>query len=116
LPRTITECNVQNCIHWMPGDNCSARSIEVVPSGKDANCSTFEARSLETARKEIDNINLLGTLAEPFVKGGSNPEVLCSVKNCKHNRRGYCTAENIRISGNEASSDSETECNMYQLD
>lgn len=116
MTRTATECNVSTCVHWMPGDNCNARSIEVTPSGKDANCSTFERRSLDAVRKEIDNIDLLGTLAEPFIKGGANPEVLCSVSRCKHNRGGYCEAANIRISGGNAERDSETECNTYELD
>lgn len=116
MAQTKTECNVSTCIHWLPGDNCSANSIEVAPSGKDANCSTFEPRSLDAARKEIENINLLGTLAEPFIRGGANPEVLCSVKKCKHNHNSFCQAENIRITGSNAAKDSETECAMFELD
>jgi len=47
-------------------------------------------------------------------RGTANPEVLCSVRQCKHNRGGYCGADNIRILGSTAQRHSETECGMFE--
>ncbi|HHV76715.1 MAG TPA: DUF1540 domain-containing protein [Syntrophothermus lipocalidus] len=111
MSRTTTECMVNTCAYWVPGNSCSADTIEVVSSGPDASCSTFTLRSsVEGPEMKILPQHTTSSLTQ----GSANPEVLCSVRQCRHNRDGYCEADNIKIMGSTAQRHSDTECDMFE--
>lgn len=113
MANRLLECNATQCVHWMPGDNCGADHISVVHDRKDANCSTFAQRNLKNALEDRGNVNIIGSLAEPFLEDAANPLVYCEVEDCRYNDGEFCQADSVRISGSGADCDEETECTTY---
>lgn len=111
MNRTTTECRVNTCVYWIPGNSCSADAIEVVPAGGSTNCSTFSSLS-SVEGPEMKSLPQGPTAS--LVQGVTNPAVLCSARNCKHNRKGHCSAGSIVITGSAAQYQSDTECDMFE--
>ncbi len=111
MTRTATECRVNTCVYWIPGNSCSANAIEVVPAGSSANCSTFMSLS-SVEGPEMRSLPQGPTAS--LTQGVANPAVLCSARNCKHNRKGHCSADNIVITGSAAEHTTDTACDMFE--
>lgn len=117
-------CDVQNCVHWLPGNLCSAGVIEVYDARgpQDATatghtaCRTFRyRRGLGDVVPSLNNVNWTGLLGAPFARGTQiSPEVRCQVTSCLYWRRGErCGAEWIQVSGPAATAADETDCATF---
>ncbi len=117
-------CDVQNCVHWVPGNACSAGTIEIhnarAPLGPTATghtaCRSFRyRRGLGDVIPALDNVNWGGLLRAPFAPGSQlTPAVRCAVRACLFWRDGErCGADWIQVSGPAATADDETDCATF---
>lgn len=117
-------CTVDQCTHYMPGDQCMAAKISVYNNegnGKssdieDTQCKSFHHRkTVGDMIGAFHNANIGGTMTAAFTDGTQiTPVVECFVNNCKHwQSGGYCVAENIDIAGANAAKTADTDCRTF---
>ncbi len=121
----MVSCEVDTCTHWLPGDACGARSIDILHEEENrmaqmaehTECKTFYAREGVTSYLgSMDNVNWAGMVREPLEPGTQAvPEVACTVDSCRYWGRGdLCDTDEIRVSGRGASECQDTNCQTYE--
>lgn len=117
-------CTVDQCTHYMLGDQCMAASISVYNAehkgsserADDTQCKSFHPRkSVGDMVGAIHNANIGGMAAAPFMDGKQvTPSVECFVDNCRYwHSNNLCTAESIEVKGNQAARSEDTDCRTF---
>ena len=117
-------CTVDQCTHYMTGDQCMAAKISVYndeQTGSSKNSSDTQCRSFHHRKTMGDmvgafhNANWGGTMTAAFTDGKQiTPNVECFVDNCEHWDSGnYCSAETIQVAGSHAGKSTDTDCETF---
>jgi hypothetical protein len=117
-------CRVDQCTHWMPGDQCMAGKIAIYNQEEtgasnhpgDTQCKSFHAgRGVGDYLGALHNANVGGTVKAAFVSGTQiTPAVECYVTNCRYwEDSNYCNASTIEVNGQQAAKTSDTDCNTF---
>lgn len=120
----MVKCTVDQCTHYMPGDQCMAAKISVYndegtgasSSSSDTQCKSFHHRkTMGDMVGALHNANWGGTISAAFVDGKQiTPNVECFVDNCKYWESGnFCSAGEIKVSGPHAGKTSDTDCATF---
>ncbi|MDR3565464.1 MAG: DUF1540 domain-containing protein [Negativicutes bacterium] len=121
-PKVI--CHVDQCTHWMSGDQCMAGKIavyneeagEASDKAADTQCKSFHpGRGVGDYVGALHNANVGGTLKAAFVDGTQiTPAVDCYVNSCQYwQEENYCNASAIEINGRQAAKTSDTDCETF---
>lgn len=118
-------CRVDQCTHWMNGNQCMAAKIGVYnnetksesSTSADTQCKSFHAgKGIGDYVGALHNANIGGTVKAAFTDGIQiTPSVECYVSNCKYWYEGnYCNADTIEISGSQAAKTDDTDCETFE--
>jgi hypothetical protein len=118
------KCTVDQCTHYMPGDQCMAAKISVYndemrgtsATSRDTLCRAFHHRkTMGDMIGALHNANIGGSVSAAFMEGTQiTPAVECFVNNCKYWEQGnYCQAENIHVAGSNAAKSGDTDCETF---
>lgn len=121
----IVKCGVDQCTHWMPGNQCMAAKIGIYNdersgeshSSADTQCKSFHAgKGIGDYIGALHNANVGGTVKAAFVPGTQiTPSVECYVTNCTYWKTGnYCHAPAIEVNGPHASKTTDTDCQTFK--
>ncbi|MGI6092965.1 MAG: DUF1540 domain-containing protein [Veillonellaceae bacterium] len=119
------KCTVDQCTHYMPGDQCMAAKISIFndeTTGKsstsaDTQCKAFHHRkTVGDMVGALHNVNVGGMVSSAFLNGTQvTPTVECFVSNCKFWENGnLCHASEIKVAGANAARTPDTDCETYQ--
>lgn len=124
MANPVVRCTVDECAHYMAGDQCMAAQISVYNQEEtgesrdkqDTHCKSFHSRkTVGDLVGSLHNANVVGTVTAAFMDGTQiTPNVECFVNNCHHwedNNR--CKAENIHVSGPNAGKTDDTDCETF---
>ena len=125
MSNPIVKCTVDQCTHYMPGDQCMAAKISVYNDEKggkseksaDTLCKAFHHRkTVGDMIGAFHNANIGGTMSAAFLDGTQiTPAVECFVNDCEYWDNGnYCGAEEIHVAGINASKTSDTDCETFK--
>lgn len=120
----MVKCTVDQCTHYMTGDQCMAAKISVYnneatsesQTSSDTQCKSFHHRkTMGDMVGALHNANWGGTMTAAFMDGKQiTPNVECFVNNCKYWDSGnYCSAEAIQVAGSHAGKTSDTDCETF---
>lgn len=125
MSNPVVKCSVDQCTHYMPGEQCMAAKISVYNDevkgtsdrSQDTLCKAFHHR--KTAGDMVGalhNANIGGSVSAAFLEGTQiTPAVECFVSGCKFWENGnYCKAESIHVAGINASKTSDTDCETFK--
>jgi hypothetical protein len=118
-------CRVDQCTHWMPGDQCMAAKIAIYneeeagasSSSSDTQCKSFHAgKGIGDYIGALHNANVGGTMKAAFIAGTQiTPSVECYVNNCRYwEESNYCNASSIEVNGQQAAKTSDTDCQTFE--
>ncbi|MBP2654361.1 MAG: hypothetical protein H6Q73_1930 [Firmicutes bacterium] len=121
----IVKCSVDQCTHWMSGDQCMAAKIGIYndeetgqsETSSDTQCKSFHAgKGVGDYVGALHNANIGGSIKAAFADGTQiTPAVECYVNNCKFWDQGnYCKAPSIEVNGMNVAKSSETDCNTFE--
>jgi hypothetical protein len=121
----VVKCTVDQCTHWMPGDQCMAAKIAIFndegsgesTSSADTQCKSFHAgKGVGDYLGALHNANIGGTVKAAFQSGTQiTPSVECYVTNCKYWETGnYCHASSIEVNGDHAAKTTDTDCKTFE--
>lgn len=121
----VVRCTVDQCTHWMPGEQCMAAKIAIFndegrgksASSADTQCKSFHAgKGVGDYLGAFHNANIGGTVKAAFEDGTQiTPSVECYVTNCKHWETGnYCHASTIEVDGEHAAKTTDTDCRTFE--
>ena len=121
----IVKCSVDQCTHYMPGDQCMAAKISVYSNAEtgtsqtssDTQCRSFHHRkTIGDMVGALHNANVGGAITAGFMDGTQiTPNVECFVHSCRHWDSGnYCHASSIAVSGTNASKTTDTDCETFE--
>ncbi|WP_425057783.1 hypothetical protein SCACP_23230 [Sporomusa carbonis] len=124
MSNPIVKCTVDQCTHYMPGDQCMAAKISVYNDEMKGTSSTFgetlcksfhHRKTMGDMVGALHNANIGGTMSAAFLEGTQiTPAVECFVAGCKYWENGnYCNAEQIHVTGSNASKTTDTDCNTF---
>lgn len=118
------KCNVNSCAHWMTGDYCTAKNIDIMHEEEgrisqqieQTMCKTFhEYRNIVNMVGALDNVNWGGTMSKLFMGGSVTPSISCTVSSCTYWKEGnLCTAQGILVSGMSANECQDTNCETFR--
>ncbi|WP_232463400.1 DUF1540 domain-containing protein [Tumebacillus avium] len=122
---TRVVCSVNTCTHYMAGDLCSARNIDIMHEEEgrmsaiadQTMCKTFhDAAGITSYLGSADNINITGTLMELTMPGHHlDPSIDCTVASCVYWDEGRrCTAKAIEVTGMQANECQDTNCRTFE--
>lgn len=120
----IVKCNVDQCTHYMDGDQCMAAKVSIYnesvhgisDQAKETQCRSFHQReTMGDVVGAFHNSNMSGTLAATFIEGTQlTPEVECLVNNCKYwQSSNVCNADYIQVVGTQATQTADTDCKTF---
>lgn len=124
-PKVI--CHVNTCTHYLPGNLCGAKNIDILheEEGKMSNieeqteCKTFHHRKglgITDYLGSLDNVNW-GGIASSVVTAGARdlyPSVTCVVNSCKFWSPGnLCHADAVEVTGQNATECQDTNCHTF---
>ena len=112
-------CSATNCVNNMSGI-CSASTINV--SGSNAHsseatkCETFAEKGLKNSLTNVLNMNVVGEFKQVFNSDSieMSPNIRCVAKNCIHNQKNLCAADNIMVNGAGALTTEKTQCETFK--
>jgi hypothetical protein len=121
----IVKCEVETCIHNIPGQMCGAANIDILDKNEqtdsknagETKCKTFyRKRGLANYLGGFDNVNWGGIVSEVITPGKElTPSVTCIVNTCKYWDRGnQCHAEEIKVTGRDAEECEVTDCATFE--
>lgn len=115
------KCKVNSCTHYLYGDRCGARNIDIMHEEEtkmseiveQTMCKSFShANGLLNYIGSADNVNWAGAavaVIDPEYK--VSPTVACTVSSCKFWGEGaMCIAEAIEITGMNSNECQDTNC------
>ena len=125
MANPIVKCVVDQCTHYMPGDQCMAAKVSIYneeTSGKseksrDTQCKSFHHRkTMGDMMGAFHNANIGGTISAAFLDGTQvTPVVECFVNNCKYwESNNLCNARHIDVSGVNAAKTTDTDCSTFE--
>jgi len=123
---TKVVCYVNTCTHYVAGDLCGARNIDIMHENErhmsaivdQTMCKTFhEAKGITDYLGTIDNVNWTGSAMEVVLPGHHlDPTISCTVASCVYWAEGRrCTANEIRVTGAMANECQDTNCKTFAL-
>ncbi len=121
----LVKCSVDQCTHYMPGDQCMAAKISIYnnatagqsSSPADTLCKAFHPRkTVGDIAGALHNSNIGGMVSAAFLNGTQvTPSVECFVSRCKHwQEDNLCTAAQIAVSGLNAALEQDTDCQTFE--
>ena len=121
----VVKCTVDQCTHWMNGNQCMAAKISVYnnmdsgtsDSSEDTQCQAFHQRkTVGDMIGALHNANVGGTMMSAFTDGTQiTPQVECFVNGCKYWDSGnVCSAGSIEVSGDNAAKSPDTDCITFE--
>ncbi len=121
----LVKCTVDQCTHWMAGDQCMAAKIAIYNderggasrSSADTQCKSFHAgKGVGDYVGALHNANIGGTVKAAFAEGTQiTPSVECYVDNCQYWENGnYCHASSIEVKGPHAAKTIDTDCQTFK--
>ena len=123
MSNPLVRCIVDQCAHYLPGDQCTAAKISVYnnddsvsETSSDTKCQAFRHRQgIGDMVSSLANSNFGGALAAAFLPGQQmTPTVECFVQDCRYWDAGNaCLARSIEVTGFNASTDSDTDCETF---
>jgi len=125
MPSPVVRCIVDECTHYMAGDQCMAAKISIYneetheksEKKKDTQCQSFHHReTMGDLVGALHNANVSGTLSAAFADGTQiTPDVECFVNNCKYwHSSNLCNAGHIDVTGMKAAKIPDTDCNTFE--
>jgi hypothetical protein len=125
MANPIVKCTVDQCTHYMPGDQCMAAKVSIYneeatgtsKKPKDTQCKSFHDRkTMGDMLGAFHNANIGGTLSATFMDGTQiTPAVECFVSNCNYwHDNNECTASHIDVFGSNAAKTDDTDCNTFE--
>lgn len=125
MDNPIVKCTVDQCTHYMPGDQCMAAKISVyneettgrAEQSKDTQCKAFHHRkTMGDMLGAFHNSNIGGTVSAAFLDGTQvTPVVECFVNDCKHwHSNNLCNAKQIQVDGVNAAKTPDTDCSTFE--
>lgn len=125
MTNPLVKCSVDQCTHYMPGDQCMAAKISVYneeetgesSKSPDTQCKSFHHRkTMGDMIGALHNANIGGTVSAAFLDGTQvTPVVECFVNNCKYwHSENLCNAEHIHVVGANAAKTPDTDCNTFE--
>lgn len=120
----MVKCTVDQCTHYMPGDQCMAAKISVynneesgsAKASSDTQCKAFHHRkTMGDMVGALHNANVAGAVTGAFMDGKQiTPNVECFVSGCKHWDSGNsCSAQSIAVIGTNAAKTDDTDCQTF---
>lgn len=121
----MVKCSVDQCTHWMNGNQCMAAKISVYndeekgssSTSDDTQCKSFHHRkTVGDMVGALHNANVGGTMMAAFTPGTQiTPSVECFVSNCTHwNADNLCAAASIEVAGHNAGKTQDTDCETFK--
>jgi len=121
----MVKCSVDQCTHWMQGDQCMASKIGIYndeakatsSTSADTQCKSFHAnKGIGDMVGALHNANISGAVRGAVTDGTQiTPSVECYVNNCKFWENGnYCHASAIEVNGRNAAKTSDTDCKTFE--
>ncbi|MGL5514145.1 MAG: DUF1540 domain-containing protein [Sporomusa sp.] len=125
MSNPTVKCTVDQCTHYMPGDQCMAAKISVYNDeaqgtsshSQDTLCKAFHHRkTMGDMIGAFHNANIGGSVSAAFLEGTQiTPAVECFVNQCMYWDNGnYCNAEQIHVAGVNASKTEDTDCETFK--
>jgi hypothetical protein len=125
MPGPDVKCVAHTCTHWMTGDLCGARNIDIMheeeehmaQTVEETMCKTFShANTIFQMIGSMDNVNWKGAIFETVAPGYRiKPSVTCTVSSCEYWGEGsLCVARAIEISGMNANECQDTNCVTFK--
>jgi hypothetical protein len=125
MANPIVKCTVDQCTHYMTGDQCMAAKVSIYneeatgssEKAKDTQCKSFHHRkTMGDIVGALHNANIGGTISAAFMDGTQiTPVVECFVNNCTHWKgNNVCTAETIDVFGSNAAKTDDTDCRTFE--
>jgi len=125
MTNPLVNCTVDQCTHYMPGDQCMAAKISIYneedtgksEKPKDTQCKSFHHRkTMGDMIGALHNANIGGTVSAAFLDGTQvTPVVECFVNNCKYwHSSNLCHAGHINVVGANAAKTPDTDCNTFE--
>ncbi|HMM21902.1 MAG TPA: DUF1540 domain-containing protein [Selenomonadales bacterium] len=122
----VVKCTVDQCTHWMQGNQCMASKIGIYndeakgdsSASADTQCKSFHAnKGIGDMVGALHNANIGGTVRAAFAEGTQiTPTVECYVNNCKYwNEGNYCHASAIEVDGLNAAKTTDTDCKTFEV-
>ncbi len=119
------KCTVDQCTHYMPGDQCMAAKISVYndetsgvsQTSQDTQCKSFHHRkTMGDMIGALHNANIGGAVSAAFLDGTQvTPVVECFVNNCAHwENNNLCNASGIEVAGENAAKSPDTDCETFK--
>lgn len=119
------KCTVDQCTHYMPGDQCMAAKISIYndettgqsSTSADTQCRAFHHRkTIGDMVGALHNSNVGGMVSSTFLSGTQvTPTVACFVNNCTFWDNGnLCNASEIQVAGPNAARTPDTDCETYK--
>lgn len=120
----MVKCTVDQCTHYMPGDQCMAAKISVynneesasAEASRDTQCKSFHHRkTMGDLVGALHNANVAGAVTGAFMDGKQiTPSVECFVSGCKYWDSGNnCSAGSIAVIGANAAKTDDTDCQTF---
>ena len=125
MANPIVKCAVDQCTHYMAGDQCMAAKVSIYneettgksEKSKDTQCKSFHHRkTMGDMIGAFHNANIGGTITAAFLEGTQiTPVVECFVNNYKYwEGANLCNAAHIDVAGMNAASTPDTDCNTFE--
>lgn len=126
MSNPLVKCNVDECTHYMSGDQCMAAQISIYNNEhlaestdcEDTQCKSFHSKKgISDVVGALHNANVAGTVSAPFMDGTQiTPNVECFVDNCHYwSGNNICQASQIKVSGKNAAQTADTDCETFKL-
>jgi len=121
----LVKCTVDQCTHYMPGDQCMAAKISIYndetsgasSTSAETQCKSFHPRkTVGDMVGALHNVNIGGMMSAAFINGTQiTPKVECFVNNCKYwHHDNLCDATRIEVNGANASQNQDTDCHTFE--
>lgn len=125
MPNPRVKCTVDQCTHYMPGDQCMAAKISVYndeetgqsETNRETQCKSFHHRkTVGDMVGAFHNSNVGGMVSAAFLDGKQvTPVVECFVNNCKYwDSTNLCNAGSIHVTGQNAAKTTDTDCHTFE--
>jgi len=125
MANPIVKCTVDQCTHYMLGDQCMAAKISVYneentgqsEAATDTQCQSFHHRkTMGDMVGALHNANIGGTVSGVLLDGTQiTPIVECFVNSCKYwQGNNLCDADHIDVVGANAAKSPDTDCHTFE--
>jgi hypothetical protein len=126
MSNPLVKCCVDECTHYMSGDQCMASHVSIYNNeslAQSVDCQDTQCKSFHSKKDVGDivgalhNANVVGTVTAPFMDGTQiTPNVECFVDNCNYwSSHNICQASQIKVGGRSAASTVDTDCETFKL-